>query len=177
VAIANARLFGEVQRLAVTDGLTEINNRRHFFDLAEREWIRTRRYDHPLSAMMLDVDHFKRVNDTFGHATGDSVLRTVAQICRNSLRETDFLGRYGGEEFAIMLPDTDLSAAHATAERLRESIAGTPIHTDKGDLQVTVSIGVASITVDMNSVATLLDRADRGLYIAKDTGRNRVVMT
>jgi eukaryotic-like serine/threonine-protein kinase len=177
VAIANARLFGEVQRLAVTDGLTEINNRRHFFELAEREWIRTRRYDHPLSAMMLDVDHFKRVNDTFGHATGDSVLRTVAQICRNSLRETDFLGRYGGEEFAIMLPDTDLSAAHATAERLRESIAGTPIHTDKGDLQVTVSIGVASITVDMNSVATLLDRADRGLYIAKDTGRNRVVMT
>ncbi|HYF62033.1 MAG TPA: diguanylate cyclase, partial [Herpetosiphonaceae bacterium] len=177
VAIANARLFGEVQRLAVTDGLTEVNNRRHFFELADREWLRTRRYDHPLSAMMLDVDHFKRVNDTYGHATGDSVLRTVAQLCRASLRDTDFLGRYGGEEFAIMLPDTDLSAAHATAERLRELIAATPIHTDKGDLQITVSIGVASITVDMPSVATLLDRADRGLYIAKETGRNRVVMT
>ena len=176
IAIANARLFGEVQRLAMTDGLTNINTRRHFFELAEREWNRTRRYDHPLSAMMLDVDHFKRVNDTYGHATGDTVLHTVAQLCSTSLRDTDFIGRYGGEEFAILLPDTDLSAAHATAERLRDHIAKTGIATNHGQLFVTVSIGVASITVNTPSVASLLDRADRGLYIAKDTGRNRVIM-
>ncbi len=176
IAIANARLFGEVERLATTDGLTEVSNRRYFFELAEREWNRTRRYDHPLSAMMLDIDHFKRVNDTYGHAIGDVVLRTVAQICRTSLRDTDFLGRYGGEEFAILLPDTELSAAHITAERLSHSIAATYIATEKGALSVTVSIGIASVTEATPSVASLLDRADRGLYIAKETGRNRVVM-
>ncbi len=176
IAIANARLFGQVERLATTDGLTDVTNRRYFFELAEREWNRTRRYDHPLAAMMLDVDHFKRVNDTYGHAIGDVVLRTVAQICRSSLRDTDFLGRYGGEEFAILLPDTELSAAHITAERLRHSIAATYIATEKGALSVTVSIGIASVTEATPSVASLLDRADRGLYIAKETGRNRVVM-
>lgn len=176
IAIANARLFGEVERLATTDSLTEVSNRRHFFDLAEREWSRSRRYDHPLSAMMVDIDHFKHVNDTHGHAIGDMVLRTVAQICRSSLRDTDLLGRYGGEEFAVLLPDTDLSATYVTAERLRHSIAATYIATEKGLLHVTISIGIASVSATTPSVANLLDQADQGLYIAKEDGRNCVVV-
>lgn len=176
IAITNARLFGEVQRLAISDGLTEIFNRRYFFELGEHEWKRTRRYDHPLSAMMIDVDYFKRINDNYSHATGDLVLRTVAQTCRANLRETDILGRYGGEEFAVLLPDTDVSAALLTAERLRHAIAELVFQTDRGEVYVTASIGVAGITDQTDSVAELLDRADRGLYIAKEAGRNRVMM-
>lgn len=176
IAIANAQLFGQVQRLAITDSLTQVSNRRHFFELAERQWILTCSSDHPLSAMMLDVDHFKRVNDSYGHSVGDLVLRTVADICRANLRPSDLLGRYGGEEFAILLPDTDVSAALTIAERLRIAIANHPIQHEQASINLTVSIGVTGLSKDDNSVASLLDRADRGLYIAKETGRDRVTM-
>ncbi|MFD3165282.1 diguanylate cyclase [Herpetosiphon sp. NSE202] len=176
VAIANAQLFGQVQRLAITDSLTQVNNRRHFFELAERQWVLTSSSDHPLAAMMLDVDHFKRVNDTYGHSVGDLVLRTVADLCRANLRPTDLLGRYGGEEFAILLPDTDVSAALTIAERLRLAIGRHQIQHEQASIRLTVSIGVTGLSKDDTSVASLLDRADRGLYIAKETGRDRVMM-
>ncbi|HBY98972.1 MAG TPA: hypothetical protein DEP84_34335 [Chloroflexi bacterium] len=174
IAIENARLFGEVQRLAVTDGLTGLANRRQFFELAEREFERTRRYERPLSAIMLDIDRFKHVNDSYGHAVGDQVLRAVARRCRDNLRDVDLLARYGGEEFAALLPESDLDGACEVAHRLCRCVAEAPFESDWGPLAVTISVGVASVTDDCPDVATLLNRADVALYEAKNTGRNRV---
>jgi diguanylate cyclase (GGDEF)-like protein len=141
--------------------------------LAENELNRARRFQYPVSAIMLDVDHFKQVNDTYGHAVGDQVLRVVAERCHESIRDIDILGRYGGEEFAITLPATDLSGAHSVAERLRRSIADVPIPTERGDITITISLGVASNTQD---VATLVNRADAAMYAAKQAGRNCVAV-
>ncbi len=176
IALENARLFGEVQRLAITDGLTGTYNRRHFFELAEREIERGRRYGHAVSAIMLDIDHFKQVNDTYGHATGDQVLRAAAERCSESIRDVDILGRYGGEEFVVVLPATDLSGALSTAERLRQCVAETPIPTDRGDVTITISLGVASNIQDNGDLAVLLNRADAAMYAAKQAGRNRVAV-
>ena len=176
IALENAQLFGEVQRLAITDGLTGTHNRRHFFELAERELNRARRFGQPVSAIMLDLDHFKQVNDTYGHAIGDQVLRTVAERCSEGIRDIDILGRYGGEEFAVILPATGLPGAHNMAERLRRYIDDVPVPTDKGDLTVTISLGVASNAQDDADVAALLNRADAAMYAAKQAGRNRVAV-
>jgi len=174
IAIENAHLFGEVQRLATTDGLTGVFNRRHFFELAEREFERSHRYQRPLSAIMLDVDHFKKVNDTYGHSVGDQVLRVVAQRCREHMRKIDLLGRYGGEEFAILLQETDQKTAEVIAERLRQYLADNPVDSDSGPLKITASLGLATLWAECPNLAALLDRADAGLYNAKRTGRNRV---
>jgi diguanylate cyclase (GGDEF)-like protein len=180
IALENARLFGEVQRLAITDGLTGTYNRRHFFELAKRELSRGRRYGHPVSAIMLDIDHFKQVNDTYGHTTGDQVLRVVAERCSENTRDIDILGRYGGEEFAIVLPATDLSGAFSTAERLRLCVADVPVPTEQGDLTITISLGVASNAQAQDpgeeDVVSLLNRADAAMYAAKQAGRNRVAV-
>ena len=175
IALENARLFGEVQRLAITDGLTGTHNRRHFFELAESELSRARRLGYPVSAIMLDLDHFKQVNDTYGHAIGDQVLRVVAERCGESIRDIDILGRYGGEEFAIILPATDLSGARNVAERIRRCVADVPVPTERGDLTITISLGVASGAQD-DDVASLLNRADAAMYAAKQAGRNRVAV-
>ncbi len=175
VAIENARLFGEVQRLARIDELTELLNRRHFFERAEQELARAKRYKRPLSAILLDVDHFKRVNDTYGHAVGDEVLRVVAGRCRETVRTMDILGRYGGEEFVILVPDTSQAGtSEGLAERLRSSIAEEPIASDDGAIAVTISLGVAGLRHDEDDLASLLDRADTALYAAKEGGRNCV---
>lgn len=174
LAIKQARLFAEVQRLAVTDGLTGLHNRRHFSELAEDEFDRARRYGRPLSAVMLDMDHFKQVNDTHGHAVGDQVLRTVAQRCRENLRDIDLLGRYGGEEFVVLLPESKLGGARHAAERLRRCVAGSPVETEHGPLAITISLGIALLTDDCPKLAALLDRADAAMYAAKQAGRNRV---
>ena len=175
IGIENARLFGEVQRLAVIDELTAVHNRRHFFALAGKEFHRASRYDHDLSLMMLDIDGFKRINDTYGHPIGDEVLRQVAARCQANIRELDVLGRYGGEEFALVLPETGLDdAASILAERLRVAVSGTPIETERGALTVTVSVGVAVRTADTADLAALLDRADQALLRAKAAGKNRV---
>jgi len=165
-----------VQRLAITDGLTGIYNRRYFFELAERELNRARRSEHLVSAIMLDVDHFKKVNDTYGHAIGDQVLRAVAERCSKNIRSIDNLGRYGGEEFAVILPLADLKVAQIVAERLRQCIADVPIPTEKGDVTVTISLGVASSVQDDEDAAALLNRADAAMYEAKQAGRNRVAV-
>ncbi len=174
IAIENARLFEEIQWLATTDELTGIHNRRHFFELGRLEIERARRYGHSLSAIMLDIDNFKKVNDTFGHSVGDQVLRELAQVCLSGIREFDILGRYGGEEFAVVLPETQLSEACITAERLRQLIKENAFNTTAGDLSVTISLGVAEFSDEITDLATLLDLADSALYVAKQAGRNCV---
>jgi diguanylate cyclase (GGDEF)-like protein len=174
IAIQNARMFEEMRRLAITDGLTGIFNRRHFFSLAEHEFQRLRRYHHPLSALMIDVDHFKTLNDSYGHAAGDEVLRQIAQRCQNNVREVDLIARYGGEEFVVLLPNSDVAAARQAAERLMRCIADEPFPTAQGPLAVTISVGVATADETMPDVSALLNRADNALYRAKRQGRNRI---
>jgi diguanylate cyclase (GGDEF)-like protein len=171
-ALRNA--LEEVERLAITDSLTGLYNHRHLFELADREFQRARRYQLPLSVMMLDIDEFKRVNDTYGHAIGDQVLQGVAECCREELRGVDVIGRYGGDEFVAMLPETGLSAACQVAERLRKSISQRVLDTKAGRVTATVSLGVAVLDNDHLTPHTLFDRADKALYVAKQNGRNRV---
>ena len=176
MAVENARLFDEVQRNATYDGLTKTYNRRHFMEQAQRAYDNARRFGHALTAMMLDVDHFKRINDKHGHHVGDQVLRVLADRCKSTLRSVDLLGRYGGEEFAIVLPGADeKSAATVLAERIRRTVAEEPIETDAGQVRVTISIGVATMNGEMATSEDLFKRADAALYEAKQAGRNRVV--
>jgi eukaryotic-like serine/threonine-protein kinase len=163
----------ENARLATVDGLTGLLNRRHFFALAERQVSITERHDRPLAAIMLDIDHFKKVNDGYGHAVGDQVIQTVAARLRATARDSDLVGRYGGEEFALLMPETGKSGA-VLAERLREAVEQLPVQTAAGPLRVTISVGVAQLTVPGGDLSELLGRADDALYRAKAAGRNRV---
>jgi len=174
IAIDNAQLFAKVQHMATTDELTGLRNRRSFFAMAAHEFERAQRYDHPICAIMLDIDHFKKVNDTYGHAVGDDVLRVVAQRTQQQVREFDIAGRYGGEEFAIILPQTSLCAATQVAKRLRQSVADHPITIKNGHVNVTVSLGVTQSNATTSTLDSLLDQADQALFAAKEAGRNRV---
>ena len=175
MAVENARLFEEVERLAVTDELTGLNNRRGFFDLGRREMERAQRTHRPVTALMLDLDGFKRINDTFGHAVGDEVLRHLGDRCRLAVRDIDLVGRYGGEEFCVLLPETDLKTALEVAERIRSSIADQPFDTAAGPLAIRISIGLALAGEDGGeTVETLLDRADTAMYYVKQEGGNAV---
>jgi diguanylate cyclase (GGDEF)-like protein len=176
-AIYNAQAHQEAQRLAITDSLTELYNRRHFFELARREYNRAHRYRRPLSAMMIDLDHFKKVNDAYGHGVGDQVLHAVAQRCQDAIRDVDLLGRYGGEEFSILLPEAGAADAYDIAERIRLRIGNNPITTDRGPVNITISIGIASLNPQTRDLEELLNKADAALYVAKQTGRNRTAMT
>lgn len=176
IAIENARLFSEVQELAVTDPLTGLYNRRKLIDLGESEFARSSRYERDLSAIMLDCDGFKRVNDTFGHSVGDQVLIRLGEIALASIRKADILARYGGDEFMILLPETGIEAARVAAERLREDVIRAPFATNAGNLPFSVSVGVASFEKGVRSLGQLLDRADLASYVSKDTGGNRVTL-
>lgn len=177
IAIQNARLFAEVQQLATTDPLMGLYNRRHFFALAQHEFEQTRRYNRPLSIIMLDIDNFKRINDTYGHLVGDQVLQALARQCRATVRSVDVIGRYGGEEIVVLLPETDQEGARQIAERLRSQLALMPIPVNGESLHITVSLGVAA-AVDIGSIDLdrLIDYADQSLYVAKHAGKNRVVV-
>ncbi len=175
VAVHNALRFAQMQSLAVTDALTDLFNRRHFHHLLQHEIERARRYHTPLSLALIDVDHFKLVNDQFGHDGGDQVLREITQRCRKMLRDVDTLARYGGEEFALLLPETSYDAALAAARRLQQGIASAPFLVDHQPIQITLSIGVAEFHPNYHpDLNTLLADADRALYLAKRQGRNRV---
>lgn len=174
IALENARLFAEAQLLATTDPLTGLWNRRHFFTLARQQFEQSRRYDRMLSVMMMDIDHFKTINDTFGHAIGDQVLRTVARWCYAHMREVDVIGRYGGEEFAMALPETGLAEALVVAERLRDAIGRLTVETERGPVTVSASFGVASIGPSTPDLDALLNQADVALYMSKKAGRNRI---
>jgi len=166
----------ELVLLATTDALTGLWNRRRFMEKADEELLRAVRYGRPVAAVMVDIDHFKRVNDSFGHAAGDAVLRQFCDILRGNLRGTDCLGRLGGEEFAVLLPESDGAGAVVVAEILRRAAAAaTMLLPDGQTLRITASFGVAASKAGDETVADLLRRADEALYAAKERGRNQVV--
>jgi len=167
-------LESELRRLATIDPLTGAHNRRHFMAEATQEMERGVRYGNALSVIMIDIDLFKTINDTYGHAIGDEVLRKVVEVCRANLREVDVFGRLGGEEFAVLVPETALGGARLLAERLRRAIAEIRVPLAGADLRVTASLGVAERAMDEVSFDHLLGRADRQLYRAKQGGRDRV---
>jgi diguanylate cyclase (GGDEF)-like protein len=177
VSLERARLFQEVQSLALTDSLTGLHNRRSLFELGRMEFARARRLNRGFCCMMLDLDHFKQVNDIYGHPVGDQVLKEFANRCKSSVREVDLVGRYGGEELIILLPETDRKVAMQVAERLRASIAARPFVVTSHAIDVTVSIGVAAKDENTLHLETLIARADQAMYIAKHKGRNRVAMS
>ena len=168
------RQQAELTRLATTDPLTGIANRRSFFTHAQREVERARRYGPPLGVFVLDLDYFKRVNDTHGHGVGDVVLQAVARHAVSQLRVTDIIARTGGEEFGALLPETPAEEARLAAERLRRAIAALGIETPAGRLSITASIGVSSLQADEDRIDAAMGRADAALYRAKQSGRNRV---
>ena len=174
MAMENAALHKEVQRLAITDALTGLLNRRGFAQLGDREIERFHRYGHPLSMIMLDIDHFKGVNDTYGHAFGDEVLKSLASSCQMNVRSMDLIGRFGGDEFIILLPETDMPSANEVAERIRENFSKTPFSTDAGSHYLSVSLGIADAWEGIKDLNDLIQRADHVLYLAKQKGRDRV---
>lgn len=166
----------EMERLAKTDGLTGLLNRRSLFEVAAQELSRAQRYNRSLSVVMLDIDHFKRINDAYGHQVGDTVIQSVAEALKETLRETDVVGRYGGEEFAVILPETTVQQALVVAERIRCRISKQSIATDRGTLQVTVSLGIAMYAAGMEAIDEVVKQADQALYQAKSNGRDTWVV-
>jgi diguanylate cyclase len=160
--------------LATRDELTGIYNRRQFLVLADREWARCRRYDMGAAMLMLDVDHFKRVNDLHGHLAGDLMLREIARAIADTLRHADFLGRFGGEEFIVFLPHTDTLGALDVAERIRERVAKIALEWRGERITTTLSVGVGTLASEHDTVGALIADADRALYTAKHAGRNCV---
>ena len=173
---AQKQLEERLRTLATTDGLTSVWNRRHFLELAEAELERAARYGGPMSVAVVDIDHFKRVNDELGHAAGDAALRGLTAVLRGELRSVDVVGRLGGEEFGVLLPETPRLAAAQTVDRLRRTIGERSFaeHGLPDGRRLTVSIGVAEFRPG-EPLSALLARADAGLYQAKSAGRDRVV--
>lgn len=169
------RMEDELRQLATTDPLTGASNRRHFIEQAAEELDRSRRYGFRIAMLMLDIDHFKTINDNHGHNVGDEVLKSIVACCHRELRSSDLFGRFGGEEFAAVLVETNREAAENTCRRLLRAIAGLAIGTPRGEVAVTVSIGLTLLAADDRSLDPLLKRADDALYEAKRSGRNRVV--
>lgn len=162
----------QLQELALRDGLTGLLNRRYWEQCLENEFSRHQRYERPTSLLMFDIDHFKNFNDTYGHQLGDEVIREVARLTRLFARETDFAGRYGGEEFAVLLPDTPVEGAYQFAERLRKAIAALQIPHDGKTLHVTISLGVSGLEETMLNHTQLIEATDKALYQSKENGRN-----
>jgi diguanylate cyclase (GGDEF)-like protein len=177
LAIENAKLYTQARDLSIKDELTSLYNRRHFQTVLQIEWKRAVRFHRSLSLLMIDADHFKKYNDTFGHLQGDKVLREMANLLRKNVREIDTVARFGGEEFIILLPDTDKKGAVAVGEKLRKIIEAYRFIDTSGTSvsPITISVGIASYPDDVRELDDLIDHADIALYDAKDAGRNRVV--
>lgn len=174
VVIENAKLFEKTQQLAMTDTLTGIYNRRYFYELAQKEFVRSKRYQSPLSFILIDIDHFKNVNDHFGHLAGDQILVQFVKRAQEELRQTDIFARFGGEEFIILLPETNLNDAAFVAERLRKITAEFPFLLITAQTFITISLGVTCFRFSSLSVDHLIDECDKAMYEAKQLGRNRV---
>ncbi len=172
-ALKNVLLFEEVKSLAIRDGLTGLYNNRHFREVLGHQVELSRRYGWPLSLLFMDIDNFKKINDTWGHPEGDIVLKALANFLQSHVRLADVLCRYGGEEFVVLLPQTSWNQAHRLAERLREGIAATPLPLSHGEIHITVSIGLSCLTPQLNG-EDLVKTADAALYQAKQAGENRV---
>lgn len=173
ITINRANVYSKVLQYATLDALTNLNNRRQFEVRLKQEIATTKRQKNPLCAMMIDIDFFKKVNDTYGHSSGDAVLRTVAAIIKEHLRESDIPSRYGGEEFAVLLPYTHVEEAKIVGERLRKAVEAASIPIDKKNINVTISMGLAEFNTEETG-EELFKRADKALYEAKESGRNRV---
>jgi diguanylate cyclase (GGDEF)-like protein len=177
-ALTNAHKYDAIRRQVVTDHLTGLYNRRYFMNRAGEEIERSLRHQAPLSVLMVDIDHFKEFNDTYGHATGDRVLQTVARAMKDALRKPDICSRHGGEEFAVLLPSTPGENAYYVAERVRRTLSGTR-YTGLGlpaEANITISVGVATCPRDATDLDALMELADQALYRAKGAGRDQVVL-
>ncbi len=170
-----ASYYDEIYRLTTTDGLTGIYNKRYYMEALEKEISRARRYRRPLSLIMFDIDHFKRINDTYGHLAGDFVLRKLATVIKEKIRKEDFFARYGGEEFSIILPELPLDKAGAFGEKIRHLVEHTNFVFEGIRIPITISVGVATFDFAMQSSEELILLADQNLYEAKRTGRNKTV--
>ena len=164
-----------IYRMVIVDGLTEVHNKRYFLEFLERELARSARYKHSLSLVMYDLDHFKNVNDTYGHLAGDHVLREISRRLHSRIRREELLARYGGEEFVILLPETDSEGAISFAEHIRERVEAEPVNFEGEVIKVTISVGVATIKGETMDTDGIIRMADENLYEAKRSGRNRVV--
>src|SRR5215467_8839063 len=163
-----------LKEMATVDGMTGLFNRRHFLALADIEWSRYQRHWRPLSLLMLDIDQFKSINDRFGHDAGDHVIVQIAEMCRQQKRKSDVVARFGGEEFLLLLPETQLSEAQVVAERLRQQVEASVLSIASHAINTTVSIGVAQASSSMKTIFDLIKVADHAMYAAKHGGRNRV---
>lgn len=172
--LEKVKLYNRVQELAILDGLTGVYMRRYFLERLQEEFIRSRKQELPLSLLMCDLDYFKEKNDTYGHLVGDEVLKAVAKILKQHTREVDLLGRYGGEEFTVALPETAQQKAWQVGERIRSMIQDSELEIYDEKIRVTISIGMATLVPGTSSVEELMDEADKALYRAKTKGRNRV---
>ncbi|OJS99887.1 GGDEF domain-containing protein [Marinobacter nauticus] len=166
----------QLAKLSMTDRLTGLLNRGTWENLVDAEYERYRRYGQATSLVMFDIDHFKPVNDNYGHLAGDEVIRHTAKVTRNSIRQSDSAGRYGGEEFGIILPETDAENARLICERIRESIEKSTMETSAGNITYTISMGIAQLTDEPENYMQWMQKADEALYAAKESGRNRVVV-
>ena len=175
VSVQNGMMYEKMETMATTDGLTSLTNHRTFQERFEQLLERASRHGTEAAMLLVDVDHFKKVNDTYGHPVGDEVLRQVAAVLRKNTRKIDIPARYGGEEFAVVLENTDLNGAMQLANRIRTDVGALILDSDKGTFQVTMSIGVSTFPVDGRDRATLIEHADQALYHAKESGRNRCV--
>jgi two-component system, cell cycle response regulator len=173
-ADAEAKYHEEIYRMTIVDGLTQIHNKRYLFEVMDRECTRARRHDRPLSVIMFDIDHFKLINDQFGHLAGDHALRELARICQERIRRDETFARYGGEEFTVVLPETSLEGALALAEDLRSRTEQHDFVFQGERIALTISLGCARLTDSDKVAADLIQRADDKLYEAKRGGRNRV---
>lgn len=176
IAVENARLYARLERQAIIDELTGLYNRRALMELGKREVERARRFNRPLCALFIDIDFFKKFNDQYGHTAGDFILRTVALILRNGIRDIDLASRFGGEEFVILLVESNADAASNVAERLRKQVEITTLDLPQGKLGVTVSMGVAPLDQNYHQLEDLIDCADQAMYQSKQAGRNRVTI-
>ena len=172
--LTKARMYEEMEKQATIDGLTQIANHRKFQEVLESEMERAGRYSLPLTLLLMDIDFFKKFNDTHGHSTGDLVLKSVARSLENSIRTSDFCARYGGEEFVVMLIQTDEEQSRMLSERIRQAVERMELEVEGKQLHVTVSIGSATFPYDGKLKTDLIENADKALYYSKEHGRNRV---
>ncbi len=176
LGIKRAVFYRRVQELSMMDGLTEIFSRRYYLERFKEEMARSKKFKYRFSCLMIDIDHFRRYNEDYGHLVGDAVLKEVSAAIKDNVRQIDLVGRYGGEEFGIILTETDREQAKFAAERIRQNIEGKRVKVYDEDLKVTVSVGISVFPTDAQDVPELIDKADSALYQAKQSGRNRVCL-
>ncbi len=174
LGIKRALLYQKVQELAITDSLTQSFSRRYYLERFKEEIERSKKFGYPFSCLMIDIDHFKNYNDRYGHLVGDAILKELSKVIKENIRQIDLMGRYGGEEFSIVLTETDRLLASLAAERIRQAIESAHIRVYDEDLKITVSIGISEFPEHGKEINKLIDHADSALYKAKQTGRNRV---